>query len=126
MADAARPRLADHTTLRLGGPARAWVRVTTEDALIDAVRRADEAGEPVLVLGGGSNLVVADEGFDGTVVEVATSGVHADTPDDQGLLGGGAQPLTGGTTEPQGRVVAQELRHAGPPRGCRGRSHHRR
>jgi UDP-N-acetylmuramate dehydrogenase len=76
-------RLSDHTTLRLGGPARAWVRATTEDALVDAVRRADEAGDPLLVLAGGSNLVVADEGFDGTVVEVATSGVHADTPDDQ-------------------------------------------
>ena len=53
---------------------RAWVRATTEDELVDAVRRRDEAGEPVLVLGGGSNLVVADEGFAGTVVEVATTG----------------------------------------------------
>ena len=46
---------------------------TTEADLVDAVRRADEAGEPVLVLAGGSNLVVADDGFAGTVVEVATS-----------------------------------------------------
>ena len=83
MAETRVDRLSDHTTLRLGGPARAWVRATTEDALVDAVRRADEAGDPLLVLAGGSNLVVADEGFDGTVVEVATSGVHADTPDDQ-------------------------------------------
>ncbi len=82
------PRLRDHTTLRLGGPARAWVRATTEDALVDAVRRADEVGEPVLVLGGGSNLVVADEGFDGTVVEVATSGLRADAEDDDPTCGG--------------------------------------
>jgi len=74
-------RLADHTTLRLGGPARAWVRATTEDELIAAVSTADAAGEPVLVLAGGSNLVVADEGFDGTVVEVATRGVGADVGD---------------------------------------------
>lgn len=74
-------RLSDHTTLRLGGPARTWVRATTEDELIDAVRRADEADEPLLVLGGGSNLVVADAGFEGTVVEVATSGLRADAPD---------------------------------------------
>ena len=80
--------LRDHTTLRLGGPARDWLRATTEDALVDAVRRADEAGEPLLVLGGGSNLVVADEGFDGTVVEVATSGVHADVEDDDPTCGG--------------------------------------
>ncbi len=78
MADVRTRRLSDHTTLRLGGPARAWVRATTGGALVDAVRRADEAGEPVLVLGGGSNVVVADEGFDGTVVEVATTGVRAD------------------------------------------------
>jgi UDP-N-acetylmuramate dehydrogenase len=70
--------LADHTTLRLGGPARSWVRAETEQDLVDAVRRADDAGEPVLVLAGGSNLVAADEGFAGTVVEVATTGVVAD------------------------------------------------
>ena len=72
-------RLSDHTTLRLGGPARRWVRATTERELIEAVDSADRAGEPVLVLGGGSNLVVADDGFPGTVVEVATRGISADS-----------------------------------------------
>ncbi|NYI99703.1 UDP-N-acetylmuramate dehydrogenase [Nocardioides thalensis] len=81
--------LADHTTLRLGGPARRWVRATTEQELVAAVAEADDAGEPLLVLGGGSNLVVADEGFAGTVVEVATSGISADadSPDDLACLG---------------------------------------
>ena len=81
--------LADHTTLRLGGPAREWVRATTEAELVSAVAEADEAGTPVLVLGGGSNLVVGDDGFDGRVVEVATSGVvaDADSPDDLACLG---------------------------------------
>jgi UDP-N-acetylmuramate dehydrogenase len=74
-------RLADHTTLRLGGPARAWDVATSEEELVAAVSAADAAGEPVLVLGGGSNLVVADEGFDGMVVEVATRGVSADIGD---------------------------------------------
>jgi UDP-N-acetylmuramate dehydrogenase len=68
-------RLADYTTVRLGGPARGFVRASTEEELIEAVRAADASGEPVLVLGGGSNLVVADEGFDGTVIQVATRGV---------------------------------------------------
>ncbi|HEX6149795.1 UDP-N-acetylmuramate dehydrogenase [Nocardioides sp.] len=79
----------DHTTLRLGGPARSWVRATSEAELVGAVSAADDAGEPVLVLGGGSNLVVADAGFDGTVVEVATSGITADSddPDDLACLG---------------------------------------
>ena len=46
----------------------------TDDEVVDAVRDADGRGEPLLVLGGGSNLVVADEGFDGTVLQVATRG----------------------------------------------------
>ncbi len=74
-------RLADHTTLRLGGPARRFVPAGTEADLIAAVRTADDGGEPALILGGGSNLVVADEGFDGTVIQVATKGVrHGRTP----------------------------------------------
>jgi UDP-N-acetylmuramate dehydrogenase len=76
------PDLRDHTTLRLGGPAKAWVRAETEAELIEAVSAADATGEPVLVLGGGSNVVVADEGFAGTVVEVATRGIASDLDDD--------------------------------------------
>ena len=68
-------KLADYTTVGLGGPARGFVRAGTEEELIEAVRAADASGEPVLILGGGSNLVVADEGFDGTVIQVATRGV---------------------------------------------------
>jgi UDP-N-acetylmuramate dehydrogenase len=78
---AARPDpvlLRDHTTLRLGGPAARWVEATTEDELVAAVRAADDTGAPVLLLSGGSNVVVADEGFPGVVVRVATRGVTAD------------------------------------------------
>ncbi len=71
-------RLADYTTIGLGGPARNFVRASTEEELIEAVRDADASGEPVLILGGGSNLVVADEGFAGTVVQVATRGFRLD------------------------------------------------
>ncbi|KRF16725.1 UDP-N-acetylenolpyruvoylglucosamine reductase [Nocardioides sp. Soil797] len=71
-------RLADLTTLRLGGPAGAYVEATTEDALVKAVGDADARGESVLLVGGGSNLVVADDGFHGTVVKVATTGISAD------------------------------------------------
>jgi UDP-N-acetylmuramate dehydrogenase len=65
-------KLADYTTLGLGGPARSFVTATTDDELIEAA----SAPGPVLVLGGGSNLVVADEGFPGTVVHVATRGIR--------------------------------------------------
>ena len=49
-----------------------------EDELVTAVREADAAGRAVLLLGGGSNLVVADDGFPGVVVEIATSGVEVE------------------------------------------------
>jgi len=82
-------RLADHTTLRLGGPASRFVTARTDDELVAAVRAADESGEPLLVLGGGSNLVVADEGFAGTVVRVATRGVSPDVEGEDAVSCGG-------------------------------------
>ena len=72
-----RPTSRSRSSPRCGSAARPagwwWPRPRAE--LVDAVRAADAAGEPLLVLGGGSNLVVADEGFDGQVVQVATRGV---------------------------------------------------
>jgi UDP-N-acetylmuramate dehydrogenase len=76
--------LSRHTTLRLGGPAGHYVAATTEAELVDAVRTADAAGEPLLLLAGGSNLVVADQGFPGTVVHIRTSGVTAEQDDCSG------------------------------------------
>jgi UDP-N-acetylmuramate dehydrogenase len=67
--------LAGLTTLRLGGPARRLVEARDEATLVETVRAADAAGEPLLVLAGGSNVVVSDDGFPGTVVLVRTSGV---------------------------------------------------
>ena len=69
-------RLAELTTLRLGGPAARLVDVDGEGAIIAAVRAADAAAEPLLVLGGGSNVVVADAGFPGTVVRIVSRGVR--------------------------------------------------
>jgi len=67
--------LAELTTLRVGGPADRLVTATCDDDVVEAVRRADADRTPVLVLAGGSNLVVADDGFRGTVVHVATRGI---------------------------------------------------
>ena len=75
MTVAAQCELSAYTTLGLGGPAGRLVDAGDEASLVSAVLAADRAGEPVLVLGGGSNLVVADEGFAGTVVRVAGRGV---------------------------------------------------
>ncbi len=70
------PPLSELTTLRLGGPARRLVRVERDGELLEVVRAADAGGEPLLVLAGGSNVVVADEGFDGTVALVGTRGIE--------------------------------------------------
>jgi UDP-N-acetylmuramate dehydrogenase len=71
----AQAMLSAYTTLGLGGPAARLTEAEDAEGLVAAVRAADAAGEPVLVLGGGSNLVVADAGFPGTVIRVATRGV---------------------------------------------------
>ena len=68
-------RLAELTTLGVGGPVGEFVECYSEADIVDAVREADESETPLLVLGGGSNLVIADEGFAGRVVKDSRSGV---------------------------------------------------
>jgi UDP-N-acetylmuramate dehydrogenase len=70
------PTLAEHTTLRVGGAPDAWITATTEAELAEAVLECDRVGTPVLLLGGGSNMLVADEGFRGAVVQIATRGIE--------------------------------------------------
>lgn len=73
--------IAPFTTMRVGGPVRALITARTEAEVIEAVREADESGAELLVLGGGSNVVVADDGFAGTVVRVATTGLGVESSD---------------------------------------------
>jgi UDP-N-acetylmuramate dehydrogenase len=73
--------LSGLTTMRVGGPAQRLVTVGTTDELVDAVREVDDADEPLLVLAGGSNLVIADEGFAGSVVRIATGGISVESAD---------------------------------------------
>jgi len=68
-------RLADLTTLAVGGPIERLVEVSDAAELVAAVRETDEAGRPLLVLGGGSNVVAPDEGWPGDVVAVRTRGI---------------------------------------------------
>jgi UDP-N-acetylmuramate dehydrogenase len=97
--------LRDHTSFRIGGPAARWVEATTEQQILETVRSCDDSGEPLLILSGGSNLLVSDEGFPGTVLKIATRGVRsegsfcefdADAAGD-GPLGGGAAACGGYT-----------------------------
>jgi UDP-N-acetylmuramate dehydrogenase len=73
-------RLSELTTLGLGGPAREVVHTSDAAELAQALRWADQSGQPVLLLGGGSNVVVADEGFDGIVV-LASDGSYSRSGD---------------------------------------------
>ena len=66
--------LRDYTSLHLGGPAKKFVHAKSEEELVNAVKEADAAGEKVLIIGGGSNVLIGDEGFDGTVIRVETKG----------------------------------------------------
>ncbi|WP_406159658.1 UDP-N-acetylmuramate dehydrogenase [Streptomyces sp. NBC_00882] len=66
--------LAPLTTFRLGGSATRLVTATTDAEVIEVVREADASGTPLLVIGGGSNLVIGDKGFDGTALVIATKG----------------------------------------------------
>lgn len=74
-------RLSELTTLRVGGLAGTYIAADSDEDLVRAVSDCDKRGEPVLILSGGSNLLVSDAGFDGTVIHVKTRGIKADVSD---------------------------------------------
>ena len=69
-------RFSELTTLRVGGAVERLVNATTQRDLVDLAREAWATDAPWLALGGGSNLLVGDEGFEGTVIRVATRGIE--------------------------------------------------
>ncbi|MDP9887204.1 UDP-N-acetylmuramate dehydrogenase [Pseudarthrobacter enclensis] len=76
--------LSSLTTSAVGGPAGKFVEARTEAEIIDAVRSADAAGEQVLIISGGSNLLVSDDGFPGTVIRIASEGFTVNAEDSCG------------------------------------------
>lgn len=97
------PALSELTTLRVGGPPSRFVVADDADALVAAVSGADRAGEPVLLVAGGSNLLVADAGFAGTAVRVAARGVRVGAGDH------GAVTLTVAAGHPWDELVEQAV-----------------
>ncbi|GGF11575.1 UDP-N-acetylmuramate dehydrogenase [Subtercola lobariae] len=104
MTDAAATLLAPYTTLRVGGPAERLIRVTDARELVNTCLSVWGDGEPWLVLGGGSNVVVSDEGFAGTVILVATSGIERLQPGPADAPGAAILRVQAG--EPWDQVVA--------------------
>ncbi len=97
-------QLSALTTFRVGGPASDFVVAGTADELVNAVARADSDGVPVLLVGGGSNLLVGDGGFDGLVVQVASRGIAPESVD---YCGGAEVRVEAG--EPWDDVVAHAV-----------------
>ncbi|MFC7449380.1 UDP-N-acetylmuramate dehydrogenase [Rhodococcus daqingensis] len=91
--------LARYTTLRLGGPGRAMLTCRSTDALVGAVRALDAAGIPSLVLGGGSNLLIADRGVDAVVVRVANDAVRLGPDSVVAEAGAGWDDVVAGTVD---------------------------
>ena len=96
-------RFSDVTTLRVGGPIGSLVTARSESEIVDTVGEADATGTPLMILGGGSNLLVADEGFAGTVLRIANTGI------DCGDQCGGAR-ITVGAGESWDGFVAEMIR----------------
>ncbi|MGJ3189082.1 UDP-N-acetylmuramate dehydrogenase [Paenarthrobacter sp. FR1] len=76
--------ISELTTAAVGGPAGNYVEARTEAEIIDAVRSADAAGEKLLIIGGGSNLLVSDDGYHGTVLKIASEGFTVNSEDSCG------------------------------------------
>jgi UDP-N-acetylmuramate dehydrogenase len=94
--------LASLTTLRLGGNAAFYCQVATDSELVTAVSWAKSKGLPVFVLGGGSNVVVSDAGFDGLVIHVASRGIRSQ-------VSGTIAELTVAAGEPWDSFVLQSV-----------------
>jgi UDP-N-acetylmuramate dehydrogenase len=98
--------LAPFTTLGIGGPARWFVEAGSEDEIVEATEWARQRGVALFVLGGGSNLLVSDSGFDGLVLRVGLRGVEVSSA---------------ATTQTNGDAVQEES-----PSGAKTRSHEER
>lgn len=67
--------LAEFTTFKIGGKARFFVEAKSENEVVEALKFADENALKVFILGGGSNVLIADKGFDGLVIKIAVTGI---------------------------------------------------
>ena len=94
-----REPLSRHTRFGIGGPAEVFVESADREAFLEALRAARATGLPVLVIGGGTNLVAADEGFPGVVLRYTGSRIEADGAKVEAEAGAELQALVDFTIE---------------------------
>ncbi len=82
--------LASLTTLGIGGPARYFINADSENTVVEAIRDARDRNIPVFILGGGSNLLMADAGFPGVVIKIGLAGLEWEESGGGMLVGAGA------------------------------------
>jgi UDP-N-acetylmuramate dehydrogenase len=99
--------LSSMTTLRLGGPARRLIAPDRDEDVTAAVAEIDASGGRLLVLGGGSNLVVGDDGFDGTVLRMVTRGIEQTPRAARSSTGADLVHVTAAAGEPWDDLVAR-------------------
>lgn len=110
-------RLSDITTMGVGGPADRFIVARSREEILEAVQEADAAGTPLLIVGGGSNLVIADEGYRGTVLQIATRGITVgDIAEGEDAAAAGAAvdgtvPVTIEAGHPWDEAVAWTVEH---------------
>ncbi|MBA3634513.1 MAG: UDP-N-acetylmuramate dehydrogenase [Acidobacteria bacterium] len=75
--------LAEFTTFKIGGKARFFIQATNETEIIKSLEFAEQNNLKVFILGGGSNVLIADKGFDGLVLQVALKGVSTFAENDE-------------------------------------------
>lgn len=73
--------LKDYTTLQIGGPAKYFVEVKSEEELKEAIEHAVDTENPYLVIAGGSNLLISDDGYDGLIIKFEVSGIEQNGED---------------------------------------------
>ncbi len=78
--------LAALTTLKIGGNARFFAAATVENEIVEALNYAEQNRLEIFVLGGGSNVLIADEGFDGLVLQIALKGISVKSEENQTLV----------------------------------------
>ena len=97
------------TTLEIGGPAKKFVSAKTEDELIGSIKFAKENGLEFLIIGGGSNLLVSDEGVDKLVIKNAISGIEMHTPGVSPKVLPGSHPGGGTMLKVKSGTLLQDL-----------------